>query len=193
MSGVSREWPDWFDLLASQITTHYNRGLRESISESTTHQNLKQKTTPRAAPQNRKPSCSSHCLTKNWTTEDGKNVIYQLSDKSWFLLWHPDDMVWIWYKEHESMDPSFLLPTVQADGGVMVWGDIFLAPSGPLSTNWALFKHHNWIYVESISVRIKPVLKAKPNNVSGSSRDLSVFPQSWQWRRNFKVKDFQWV
>lgn len=42
MSGVSKEWPDWFDLLASQITTRYNRCLPESLSECTTHRNLKQ-------------------------------------------------------------------------------------------------------------------------------------------------------
>ncbi len=33
-----------------------------------------------------------------------------------------DGRVRIWRKEHESMDPSCLVSTVQAGGGVMVWG-----------------------------------------------------------------------
>ncbi len=38
-----------------------------------------------------------------------------------FLLRHSDDRVRIWRKEHESMDPSCLVSTVQAGGdGVMV-------------------------------------------------------------------------
>ncbi len=42
----------------------------------------------------------------------------------------------IWRKEHESMDSSYLVSMVQAGGGgVMVWGDIFLALFGPLSAN----------------------------------------------------------
>ncbi len=54
----------------------------------------------------------------------------------------PKNRVRIWRKEHESMDPSCLVSTVQAGGGgVMVWG-VFLAHFGPLSTNWALFKSH---------------------------------------------------
>ncbi len=39
------------------------------------------------------------------------------------LLRHSDGSVRIWRKEHESMDLSFLVSTVQAGaGGVMVWG-----------------------------------------------------------------------
>ncbi len=38
----------------------------------------------------------------------------------------------IWHKEHESMDPSCLVSTVQADGGVMVWGIYFWHTLGPL-------------------------------------------------------------
>ncbi len=45
-------------------------------------------------------------------------------------------------KEHESMDPSRLVSTVQAGGGVMVWGIFSWHTFGPLSTNWALFKCH---------------------------------------------------
>ncbi len=53
--------------------------------------------------------------------EDWKNVAW--SDKSRFMLRHSDGRVRIWRKEHESMDPSWLVSTVQAgDGGVMVLG-----------------------------------------------------------------------
>ncbi len=72
------------------------------------------------------------------TIEDWKNVAW--SDESRFLLRHSDGRVRIWRKEHESMDPSCLVSTVQAGGGV---GDIFLAHFGHLSTNWASFKHHS--------------------------------------------------
>ncbi len=57
---------------------------------------------------------------QNWTIEDWKNVAW--SDESRFLLRHSDGRVRIWRKEHESMDPSSLVSTVQAGGGVMVLG-----------------------------------------------------------------------
>ena len=63
---------------------------------------------------------------QNWTIEDWKNVAW--SDESRFQLRHSAGQVRIWHKQHESMDPSCLVSTVQA-GGVMVWG-IF-------STHWA--------------------------------------------------------
>ncbi len=63
--------------------------------------------------------------------EDWKNVAW--SNESRFLLQHSDGRVRIWHKEHESMDPSCIVSTVQAaGGGVMVWG-IFSWPTlGPL-------------------------------------------------------------
>ncbi len=60
----------------------------------------------------------------------GKNVAW--SDESRFLLQHSDDRVRIWCKEHESMDPSCLVSTVQAGGGVMVWGIFSWHTLGPL-------------------------------------------------------------
>ncbi len=72
---------------------------------------------------------------QKWTIEDWKNVAW--SDESRFLLQHSDGRVRIWRKEHESMDPSCLVSTVQAGGGggVMGWG-IFswhtLGPLGPI-------------------------------------------------------------
>ncbi len=42
-------------------------------------------------------------------------------------------MVRIWHKEHESIDPSCLVSTVQAGGcGIMVWGIISWHTLGPL-------------------------------------------------------------
>ncbi len=69
---------------------------------------------------------------QNWTIEDWKNNAW--SDESQFLLQHSDRKVRIWRKEHESMDLSCLVSTVQAGGGG-VMGDIFLAHFGSLSIN----------------------------------------------------------
>ncbi len=68
---------------------------------------------------------------QNWTIEDWKNVAW--SDESRFLLQHSDGRVRICRKEYESMDPSCLVSTVQADGGgVMVWGIFSWHTVGPL-------------------------------------------------------------
>ncbi len=48
------------------------------------------------------------------------------------MLRHSDGRVRIWRKAHESMDPSCLVSTVQADGGVMVWGIFSWHTLGPL-------------------------------------------------------------
>ncbi len=69
-------------------------------------------------------------ISQNWTTEDWKNVAW--SDESRFLLQHSDGRVRIWHKEHESMDPSCLVSTVQAGGGVMVWVILSWHILGPL-------------------------------------------------------------
>ncbi len=51
----------------------------------------------------------------------------------WFLLRHSDAGVRILRKEHERMDPSCLVSTVQAaGGGVMVWGIFSWHTLGPL-------------------------------------------------------------
>ncbi len=66
-----------------------------------------------------------------WTIEDWKNVVW--SDESRFLWRHSDVRVRIWRKEHESMDPSCLVSTVQAGGdGVMVWGIFYWHTVCPL-------------------------------------------------------------
>ncbi len=112
----------------TQITARYNQGMQNTISEHTTHRTLKQMdySSKRAHPvpllsvKNRKRRLQFTQAQQNWKIEDWKNVA--LSDESRFLLRHSDGKVRIWCKEHESIDLSCLVSTVQAaGGGVMVW------------------------------------------------------------------------
>ncbi len=123
----------------SQITTRYNQGMQNTISERTTRRTLKQMgyssrrphRVPLLSAKNRKRRIQFTQAHQNWTIEDWKNVAW--SDESRFLLRHSDDTVRIWRKEHESMDPSCLVSTVQAaGGGVMVWGVFSCHTLGPL-------------------------------------------------------------
>ncbi len=118
----------------TQITTRYYQDMQNTISEHTTCRTLKQMgyssrrphRMPLLTAKNRK-FAQAH---QNWTLEDCKYVAW--SDESRFLLQHSDGSIIICHKEHESMDPSCLVSTVQsAGGGVMVWG-IFL-----FDTLWA--------------------------------------------------------
>ncbi len=112
----------------TQIITRYNQGMQNTISERSTHRTLKQMDyssrrphrVPLLSAKNRKRRLHFTQAHQNWTIEDWKNVAW--SDESRFLLRHSDGAVRIWRKEHESMDPSCLVSTVQAAGGVMVWG-----------------------------------------------------------------------
>ncbi len=113
----------------TQINTCYNQGMQNTISECTTHQTLKQMgyssrrqhRVPLLSAKNRKRRLQFTQAHQNWTIEDWKNIAWS-DDESRFLLRHSDGRVRIWRKEHESMDPSCLDSTVQAGGGVMVWG-----------------------------------------------------------------------
>ncbi len=112
----------------TQITTRYNQGMQNTISEHTTHRTLKQMDSssrrphrvPLLSAKNRKQRLQFAQAHQNWTIEDCKNVAW--SDESRFLLRHSDGRVRIWCKEHENMDSSCLVSTVQAGGGVMVRG-----------------------------------------------------------------------
>jgi len=113
----------------TQITTRYNQGMQQTISERTTCRTLEQMgySSSRShrvlllSAKNRKWRLQFAQAHQNWTIEDWKNVAW--SDESRFLLQHSDGRVRIWHKEHENMDPSCLVSTVQAaGGGVMVWG-----------------------------------------------------------------------
>ncbi len=128
----------------TQITTRYNQGMQNTISERTTHRTLKQMgyssrrphRVPLLSAKNRKRRLQFAQAQQNWTIEDWKNVAW--SDESRFLLQHPDGRVRIWCKEHESMDPSCLISMVQAGGGVMVRGIFSWHTLGPLVP----IKHH---------------------------------------------------
>ncbi len=119
---------DYRKATVTQITTRYNQDMQNIISERQSHQTLKQmgyssrrpQRVPLLSAKNRKGRLQFAQAHQNWTIEDWKNVAW--SDESWFLLRHSDGRVRIWCKEHESMDPSCLVSTVQAGGGVMVWG-----------------------------------------------------------------------
>ncbi len=105
----------------TQITTRYNQDLQNTISEHTTHRTLKQMGSssrrphrvPLLSDKNKKRRIQFTQTHQNWT-----NVAW--SDESRFLLRHSDGRVRVWCKELESMDPSRLVSTVQAAGGVMV-------------------------------------------------------------------------
>ncbi len=122
----------------TQITTRYNQGMQNTISEHTTRQTLKQMGSssrrphrvPLLSDKNRKRRLQFAQAHQNWTIEDWKNVAWS---ESLFLLRHSDGWVRIWRKVHESMDPSCLGSTVQAaGGGVMVWGIFSWQTLGPL-------------------------------------------------------------
>ncbi len=123
----------------SQITTRYNQGMQNTISECTARQTLKQMGSssrrphrvPLLSAKNRKLRLQFAQAHQNWTIENWKNVTW--SDESRFLLRHSDGRVRILRKEHESMDPSCLVSTVQTGGGgLMVWGIFSWHTLGPL-------------------------------------------------------------
>ncbi len=126
------------DATVTQITTRYNQGMQNTISERTTCQTLKQMgyssrrphRVPLLSAKNRKQRLQFTQAHQNWTIEHWKTFAW--SDEPQFLLRHSDDRVRIWHKEHESMDPSCLVSMVQAGGGVMVWGIFSWHALGPL-------------------------------------------------------------
>ncbi len=102
----------------TQITTRYNQGMQNTISERTTRRTLKQMgnssrrphRVPLLSAKNRKRRLQFTQDHQNWTIKDWKNVTW--SDESRFLLRHSDSRVRIWRKEHKSMDTSCLVSTV---------------------------------------------------------------------------------
>ncbi len=102
----------------TQITTRYNQGIQNTISEHTTRRTLKQMGSSSRRPhrvldlsaKNRKRRIQFTPAHQHRTKEDWTNVAW--SDESRFLLRHSDGGVRIWCKEHESMDPSCLVSTV---------------------------------------------------------------------------------
>ncbi len=125
----------------TQITTHYNQDLQNTISEHTTHQTLKQMDSSSRRP-HRVPLRSDKNSTRrlqftqthqNWTIEDCKNVAW--SDESLFLLQHSDVGSVFGVK---NMKAWIILPCLNGSGwwwGCNGVGDVFLAHFGSLSTN----------------------------------------------------------
>ncbi len=182
--------------------------MQNTISEHITRRTLKQMgyssrrphRVPLLSAKNRKRRLQFTQDHQNWTIEDWKNVAW--SDESWFLLRHSDSRVRIRRKEHESMDPSCLVSTVQAAGagGVMVWGIFSWHTLGPLepierclnATDYlsivADHVHPLWLQcnhllmfqhlVESMPRRIKAVLKAKGVQPGTSKVYLIKWPVS---------------
>ncbi len=143
--------------IVTQITTRYNQGTQNTISEHTTRQTLKQigysSRTPHQvlllSAKKRKQRLQFTQAHQNWTTEDWKNVAW--SDESRFLLRHSDDRVRIWCKEHESMDPSCLVSMVQAGGNV--WGIFSWHTLGPLvPIEYRLNATAYWVLLLTMSI-----------------------------------------
>ncbi len=128
----------------TKISTRYNQGMPNTISERTSRRTLKRMGYSSRRP-HRVPLLSANIRKRrlqfaqahqNWTIEDWKNVVW--SDESRILLRHSDGRVRICHKEHESMAPSCLFAMVQAGGGgVMVWG---------------IFSWHTWAPQHQLSI-----------------------------------------
>ncbi len=123
---------------------------------------------PLLSAKNRKRRLQFTQAHQNWTIEDWKNVAW--SEESRFLLQHSDGRVRIWCKEHESMDPSCLVSTVQAGGGDVMLGGIFswhiLGPLGPIE-----HRLNTTAYLSIVAVHVLPFMTTVyPSSDATSSR-----------------------
>ncbi len=142
----------------TQITTRYNQGMQNTISERTTHWTLKQMgyssrrphRVPLLSAKNRKQNLQFTQAHQNWTIEDWKNVAW--SDESRFLLRHSEFLTMM----HGSILPCL---NVQA-GGVMVWG-IFswntLRPLGPIEHSL-----NATVYMSIVADHVHPFMTSVP-------------------------------
>ncbi len=116
----------------TQITTRYNQGMQNTISERTTRRTLKKMGYSSRRP-HRVPLLSAKNRTRrlkfaqahqNWTIDDWKTVAW--SDESRFLLRHSDVGSEFGIKNMKAWIHPALTQWFRMDGnGVMVWG-IFL-------------------------------------------------------------------
>ncbi len=176
----------------TQITTCYNQGMQKTISEDTTHRTLKQMDYSGRRPhqvllmsaKNRTRRIQFTQDHQNWTIEDWKNVAW--SDESQFLLRHSDGRVRIWRKVHESMDPSCLVSTVQAGGGVMVWGIFSWYPLVPIEHRFNATASLSIVaeHVHPFMTTVYPSSDATSSRImhmSQSSNHLRLVSWTWQW------------
>ncbi len=157
---VRGQWADWLDMIErqyTQITTRYNQGMQNTISEWTRrtlkpcYSSRRPHRVPILSAKNRKRRLQFTQAQQNWTIEDCKNVAW--SDESRFLLRHSDGRVRIWRKEQESMDPSCLVSTVQAGGGgVMMWGIFSWLTLAPLVPIEHCLNATAWIFLVTMSI-----------------------------------------
>ncbi len=176
----------------TQITTRYNQGIQNTISERTTRRTLKQMGyssrrphwVPLLSAKNRKQRIQFTQAHQNWTIEDWKNVAW--SDESRFLLQHSDSRVKIFHKKQESMDPSCLVSTVKA-GGVMVWAIFSWHTLGPLvPIEHRLNATSTWVLLLTMSIPLwlqctHLLMTTSSRIMSQSSNHLRLVSWTWQW------------
>ncbi len=115
----------------TQITTRYNQGM-QNTSLNTQHLKHWSRWSTAAEDHTGCRSCQLRTGNGGYNSHRLTKIVSRNREESRFLLQHSDVRVRIWRKEHESMDPSCLVSTVQAGGGVMVWGIFSWHTLGPL-------------------------------------------------------------
>ncbi len=178
----------------TKITTRYNQGMQNTISEHTTRRTLKQMGSssrrphrvPLLSAKNRKRRIQFTQDHQNWTTEIGKTLPRLLSLDFCYDIQMVGSELGV--KKGTRVQHRSILPRLKGSGWCW-WcngvGDIFLAHFGPFSTNWASFEHHSlpeyccWpcpsLYDHSV-----PSSDAT-SSMSQSSNHLRLVSWTWQW------------
>ncbi len=130
---------DYRKATVTQITTRYNQGMQNTISERTTRRTLKKMgyssrrphRVPLLSAKNRKRRQKFAQAHQNWTIDDWKTVAW--SDDSRFLLQHSDVGSEFGVKNMKAWIHPALTQWFRMDGnGVMVWGIFSWHTLGPL-------------------------------------------------------------
>ncbi len=115
----------------TQKTTRYNQGM-QNTSLNTQHLKPWSRWSTAAEDHTGCRSCQLRTGNGGYNSHRLTKIVSRNREESRFLLQHSDGRVRIWRKEHESMDPSCLVSTDQAGGGVVVWGIFSWHNLGPL-------------------------------------------------------------
>ena len=152
--------------------------MQKSISERTTRQTLRRMgyssrrshRLPLLSAKNRKLRLQFAQAYQNRTIEDWKHITW--CDEYGFLLQHLDGRVRIWHQQHESMDPSCLVSTVQAGGGVMVWGIFSWHTLGPLAPT----EHRvtNTVYLRIVADHLHPFMTSVDHLLMETSSRITL-------------------